>query len=233
MDTELTKCDFVLTRGEKTVSQSAGLKEGTSPDSVRQDLERVSVRYARETDKKWFVLRVSYGRYDKAEDYLTGNDITYYLPKHVVRIRTKSDGKLRKTEKPLITNMIFAYDNADSLREKLKEPGNNVLSFYYNHFECDAYGANPPLVIRYDQMLNFIIATSVPHEHMTIVTREQCRFKSGDIVEVTEGDFAGVEGRVARAAGQQRVIIELTGLCLVATAFIPTAYLRIKDKTAK
>jgi len=231
MTTELTTCDVVLTRGERTVSQSAGIAAGTSPDSERKDLERVSVRYARETDKKWFVLRVSYGRYDKAEEYLTVNAIEYYLPKHVVW--TKTDGKLRKTVKPLITNMIFAYDYADSLRIKLKEPGNNVLSFYYNHFECDAYGANPPLVIRYAQMLNFIIATSVPHEHMAIVTREQCRFKSGDIVEVTQGDFAGVEGRVARAAGQQRVIIELTGLCLVATAFIPTAYLRVKPKPAK
>ena len=53
-----------------------------------------------------------------------------------------------------------------------------------------------------------------------------CHFKSGDRVRVIEGAFRGVEGRIARAAGQQRVIVELEGLCLVATAYIPTAFLR-------
>lgn len=38
---------------------------------------------------------------------------------------------------------------------------------------------------------------------------------------VTEGDFEGIQGRVARIAGQQRVIVELFSGCLVATAYIP------------
>ena len=35
-----------------------------------------------------------------------------------------------------------------------------------------------------------------------------------------------VEGKVARVAGQQRVVIELPGVCLVATAYIPTAFIK-------
>ena len=47
------------------------------------------------------------------------------------------------------------------------------------------------------------------------------QYKLGDRVVVTEGDFEGIQGRVARIAGQQRVVLELFGGCMVATAFIP------------
>lgn len=53
-----------------------------------------------------------------------------------------------------------------------------------------------------------------------------CHYKSGDKVRIVDGDFAGVEGKVARVAGQQRVVIELPGVCLVATAYIPTAFIK-------
>lgn len=58
---------------------------------------------------------------------------------------------------------------------------------------------------------------------------EQCHYKSGDIVRVIEGDFAGVEGRVARVSGQQRVVVEIEGVCLITTAYIPSAFLAKKD----
>ena len=34
--------------------------------------------------------------------------------------------------------------------------------------------------------------------------RSQCHFKTGDRVIITDGDFRGIEGRVARVARQQR-----------------------------
>lgn len=45
------------------------------------------------------------------------------------------------------------------------------------------------------------------------------------LVRVTEGDFTGVEGRVARVSGQQRVVVEIEGLCIVTTAYIPSAFI--------
>ena len=51
--------------------------------------------------------------------------------------------------------------------------------------------------------------------------RSNIQFKLGDHVVVTEGEFKGIHGRVARIAGQQRVIVELFEGCLVASAYIP------------
>ena len=67
---------------------------------------------------------------------------------------------------------------------------------------------------------------SLDSEHVRIVSSEQCHYKSGDIVKVIDGEFEGVVGKVARIAGQQRVVVEISGLCLVATAYIPTDFIK-------
>lgn len=86
-------------------------------------------------------------------------------------------------------------------------------------------GKHPPLTIPFTTMINFIKATSTDSEHVRIVSSEQCHYKSGDMVKVIDGEFEGVTGKVARIAGQQRVVVEISGLCLVATAYIPNGFL--------
>ena len=79
-------------------------------------------------------------------------------------------------------------------------------------------------------MMNFIKATSIDDEHVRIVEPQACHYKSGSKVRIIEGKFKGVEGKVARVAGQQRVVVELHGLCLIATAYIPTAFITAIDE---
>ena len=76
-------------------------------------------------------------------------------------------------------------------------------------------------------MENFIIATCNNNEHLKFVDESQCHFRGGEIVKVVEGLFKGVEGKVARVSGQQRVIVSLSQVGLVSTAYIPTAFLTI------
>ena len=70
-------------------------------------------------------------------------------------------------------------------------------------------------------MNNFIRLTSIKNPHIIPVTSNSIQFKLGDNVVVTEGEFKGVHGRVARIAGQQRVLVELFDGYLVATAYVP------------
>ena len=49
--------------------------------------------------------------------------------------------------------------------------------------------------------------------------------KQGDFVRIIEGSFKGIEGRVTKITGQKRIIVELPGLCSVATAYVPKAFL--------
>ena len=109
-------------------------------------------------------------------------------------------------------------------------PPISFLSYYYNHFKFDENRKNPPLTISRKEMENFIIATCNQSEHLKFVTESQCHFKGGETVEVIDGMFKGVEGRVARVAGQQRVVLSLSNVGLISTAYIPTAFLRMKNE---
>ena len=79
-------------------------------------------------------------------------------------------------------------------------------------------------------MDNFIRLTSIKNPHIIPVTSENIMYKLGDEVVVTEGEFIGIHGRVARIAGQQRVVVELFEGCLVATAYVPKEAMR-KEKS--
>ena len=100
---------------------------------------------------------------------------------------------------------------------------------YYNHFELDDDQKNPPLTVSCKEMENFIIATCNKSEHLKFVDESQCHFKGGEVVKIIDGNFKGVEGRVARVSGQQRVIVKLTNVGLISTAYIPTAFIQILE----
>ena len=189
----------------------------------------VSVKYAPHPDKRWYVLRVTYNRIDKAYELLLGAKMEAYFPMHYVYKTIQ--GKKKRVLEFLLPNIIFVYDTPECVYSFVKKsPHNSFINFYLNHFKQDKYGKNPPLTVGYNDMMNFINVTSVDNEHVRLVEPEQCHYKSGDIVRVTDGDFKGVTGRVARVSGQQRVVVELEGLCLVATAYVPSGFLMKIEK---
>ena len=186
----------------------------------------VSVRYVPAPDKSWYVLRASYGREDKASDYIVEDGTFVYIAKRLVRQMV--NGKQEKVLETLIPNILFVYTTEDKAKEYVKDtPALSYLTYYYNHFELDDDQKNPPLTVSCKEMENFIIATCNKSEHLKFVDEEQCHFRGGEIVKVNDGLFKGVEGRVARVSGQQRVIVALSQVGLVSTAYVPTAFLTI------
>jgi transcription antitermination factor NusG len=127
----------------------------------------------------------------------------------------------------LLQGLVFVYCTEDDARAYVKDtPAICFVRFYYNRTVTYADGTNPPLEVDYNAMMNFIRVTSIDDDNIMRLDEEFIKYESNDLVEVIDGKFQGVKGRVARAAGQQRVIVELEGVALVATAYIPTAFLR-------
>ena len=157
------------------------------------------------------------------------NDIKTYVPMHYV-LKVIA-GKKKRIQQPLLPNFLFIYatrEQSDSFVKKTVDAPISFIKYYLDKtLPPEANGKNPPLIIPYNAMINFIKATSTDSEHVRIVTAEQCHYKSGDKVRVIAGDFKGVVGKVARIAGQQRIVVEISGLCLVATAYIPTDFIEI------
>lgn len=217
--------------GTGTQCHRVGVASGTP--SIQKYKDGVSVENAHKSNKQWFVLRVSYGRVSKAKEIIDARHIECYVPLRHKQI-TKY-GKKHIITEPLLPSFIFVHSSQEEVDAMLRDRNVNtiethpLLSYYYDHtsYRQDHPDRNPPLVIPGEAMHNFIKLTSVKSPHIIPVTSENIQYKLGDHVIVTAGDFAGVQGRVARLAGQQRVIVELFTGCLVATAYIPREAMEI------
>ena len=195
--------------------------------SISKNKGWVSVENVPTPNKQWFVLRVSYGRILKAKTLVEAKGMVYYIPLRYKEVRKQ--GKKRIITKPLLPSLIFVHASAEqveTLLHNIKIVANEsraLLSYYFDHtiHLQDNPNRNPPLTIQDEVMNNFICLTSIKNPHIIPVTSNSIKFKLGDNVVVTEGEFKGVHGRVARIAGQQRVIVELFDECLVATAYVP------------
>ena len=230
-DLQSKKTDASLYKGRPTDTgaQSYSVGAAARTPSIPKDKDGVSVENVHTPNKQWFVLRVSYGRALKAKEIIDTCScyIDCFAPMRHKQI-TKH-GKKHIITEPLIPSFIFVHTSQEEVDAMLHDKNVNsiesrpLLSYYYDHtsYRHNNPNLNPPLVIRDEAMDNFIKLTSVKNPHVIPVTSQNIQYKLGDHVIVTEGDFEGIQGRVARIAGQQRVIVELFSGCLVATAYIP------------
>ena len=201
--------------------------------SIQNNKDGVSVENVLDANKQWFVLRVSYGRIIKAKAFIEAKGLECYVPLRYKEVR--KHGKKRIITEPLLSSFLFVYATAEQVETLLHDnkvvanESRALLSYYFDHtiHRQDNPDYNPPLTIREKAMNNFIKLTSIKNPHIIPVTSNNIQFKMGDYVVVTEGEFKGVHGRVARIAGQQRVIVELFDGCLVATAYVPKEAMNI------
>ena len=195
--------------------------------SISKNKGGVSVENVPDANRQWFVLRVSYGRILKAKAFVEANGLECYVPLRYKEVRKQ--GKKRIITEPLLSSFLFVHATAEQVEPLLYEikvstnESRNLLSYYFDHTSQrqDNPDRNPPLTICDEAMNNFIRLTSIKNPHIIPVTSNNIQPKLGDNVVVTEGEFKGIHGRVARIAGQQRVVMELFDSCLVATAYVP------------
>lgn len=224
------KADASLYNGQPTDTGSScpSAKLTSCTPSISDDIRSgVSVDNAPSENKQWFVLRVSYGRIIKAKAFVEAKGFECYVPMRYKEV--KKHYKKRIITEPLLSSFLFVYATAEQVETLLYEikastnESRNLLSYYFDHTSQrqDNPDRNPPLTICDEAMNNFIRLTSIKNPHIIPVTSNNIQPKLGDNVVVTEGEFKGIHGRVARIAGQQRVVMELFDSCLVATAYVP------------
>ena len=193
----------------------------------------LSPTFVEPEDYHWFVLRVPYGKEREVAETIQSPTLFSYAPvQTVARIR---NGKRQLVEVSALPNMFFAYAREADLQYYeqrqivLKnhpkwQPGQ--LRFMYDHTQKNELGYDRKMTVPMEQMRNFIRVTMQHDEHVRIYLNDAFSAKQGDWVEVVEGKFAGVRGRVARLHGQTCVLVELDGICIASTAYVPKAFLK-------
>lgn len=222
-------------RGGKETS-CAGFASNVSPEVQSPQAENshtgVTSNFVSKENHKWFVLRALYGHTKDVVNAFKEADVQYYIPMRYQKIEISGKKMLRK--EPLLPGLVFAYMTRKKTHDFVKQPAKTARFLKYYTDKTKPVEAetllNPPVTIPDDRMKSFISVVETKNEHVMAVSKERCHFKSGDFFQVVCGDFKGVVGQVVRAAGQQRIAVELNGIGYVLTAYIPSDFMeKIED----
>lgn len=193
----------------------------------------LSPTFVEPEDYHWFVLRVPYGKEREVAATIQSPTLFSYAPvQTIARIR---NGKRQLVEVSALPNMFFAYARETDLQYFEQRPivlknhpdwQPGQLRFMYDHTRKNEQGYDRKMTVPMEQMRNFIRVTMQHDEHVRIYLNDAFSAKQGDWVEVVEGKFAGVRGRVARLHGQTCVLVGLEGICVASTAYVPKAFLK-------
>lgn len=174
-----------------------------------------------DTEKQWFVLRTTYCREAKFQEYCKEKGLEHFLPMRFSMKKIQRNGKTykRRVTTPAIHNIIFIHESQEQLDELIFSHRFDYLRYYYDK------ATNTPLVVPDKQMRHFMAVASIDDSDTVWLTDSSTAYSVGDRVRITQGAFAGIEGNVKRVKGQQRVIVSLPHLFAIATAYIPTAFM--------
>lgn len=212
---------------EASVSNCSGFNSIAIPEATvafQQNSSQtgVSLDYAHDESKKWYVLRATYGREKKAFEYISKFGTIAYLPTQ--KNELKKGCEIVIQEKSLIPNILFVYTTSEDIVRYIRGKDSlSFLRFYYNRTSANCKGKNDPLTIPVLEMDNFIHTLNI--EGTKQVDKSYVNIKTGDIVQVTDGICKGVIGKVGRVNRHTGIIVELQGLCCLMTAYIPKAFI--------
>lgn len=207
--------------------------------------ELLSPEFQPKADCQWFVMRVTYGRADKAVEHITreackdtdenpnetGNTLSLpyfaYTP-HETKVQIKN-GKRKKERVACLPGYVFFYGSeADAFRfthRSNEDEALPFLDFAYDHTSKTLSGTDKRMIIQSHEMLNFMRLAEIDTPKAYSVTAEECHFRKGGKVRIVHGVFKGIVGRVARIHSQTRVVVTLEGIIQYATAYIPSAFM--------
>ena len=204
-------------------SQSENSDTGVSTHFVPLPKEIMASRRAAH-QPHWYAIRCTYGRERKAYEFFSKNGIEAFYP--TITNTKSTDGKTETIVESRLPNLLFAFGSYEQLKKYVfdNHEDTKYLRFYYNmHHD----GTKDPLVVPQWQMISLMKICDADVEDKQLEPFVVEKFKTGQLVRVKDGPFAGVEGVVKRYKGQQRIGIVIDGLFTITTAYVAKEKLEI------
>lgn len=155
------------------------------------------------------------------EERLGEEDVECYVPYIDQKGSREEPGKKRQVAIPSL--MFFRSSPLEARRVQQLVRGKAMV---YTHQTLEGW---IPAPISEREMNVFRLVASSGADGLEYFDNDPRVFKRGERVRVTGGLFAGAEGHIVRIKGDRRLIVSLTGLCAVATSYIPQCFLEKLD----
>ncbi len=164
----------------------------------------------------WYVLQTSFHRELQIQLQLNRMRIRSFIPMHYEE--TTESGRRRIRRKPAVHNLIFVRISPVWL-QKIKTAKLIPAKCMYDKT------TQMPLIVPDKQMDDFIALTEGKFEDVLLIDPSTEELERGDMVRITSGMFAGIEGEYIRYRSKNRVVVRIEGFAAVATAEVPEAYI--------
>ena len=187
----------------------------------------VSTNYIQPTKEplRRYVLRATYGRVKASYEYLAQKGIEVYHP--TIFVYRMVNGKRKRLEESRLPNIFFAQSTEEILKTYVFDNVNLPhLRFYYRYAGLGNERTKEPLIVPDRQMESLKIICGHKEADNVVVPNDKHQFEKGETVIVTDGDFKGVIGKVARYCKQLRVAVIIDDFLTIATAYVPRGYLK-------
>lgn len=172
----------------------------------------------KEEEIHWYAYKVFFNKVFEVDALLREGGVVTYYP--VVKEKKTVGGKTVKVTKPAISSLLFVRcTEAVAIAWQNQLMGKVML---YNHVTD---GVRRPSPIDEEEMRIFILVTSVDDDRLEYLNVRVVNFKQGQRVRVIDGPYKGCAGYIKRVRGNRRLLVSVEGLALVATSYIPSAFL--------
>ena len=242
MNVDELACQYANINGECIDSPSTGLTfdalpevqkptkaensdTGVSTNNVLSAKKNSSKSHPQTDNSHWYALRTTYGREKIAYEYIISKGgVTFYPTLTTIKL---IDGKRKAVKESRLPNIFFAYGTEEEIKSFVYDNVNlPFLRFYYRHYHFGNKVEKEPLIVPDNQIETLRVICNADADDIIVSIDEVQKFQKGQSVRIVEGKFNGVTGIVACYQGQQRVGIVIDGLLTVATAYIPSAFIK-------
>lgn len=169
----------------------------------------------------WFALSVYGNKVFAADEKLKSMGLETYIPVTTHYIEGKNGKPLAK-KVPAVSRLMFVRTTKRRVLEVEKEV--DMAVHVYRTLDTDV-NKRKPIVIPNAQMHMFILISSSGETGLEYFPSEKLTFKSGSKVRVIYGPLAGSVGHIKRIKGNRRFVVEVKGVCAIATSYIPAQFL--------
>ena len=176
----------------------------------------------------WFPLRI---RHSNASRLLRLQALLEEEPgveRTFIPLRYKKVSDEKMDFAPAVDNLLFirvTYDDLSRIKEKkaLYEPIRYIM---HPVLESDNTEHSEVLYVADGQMNDFIRVTSEESDKVVWLDNLDFACKPSQAVQITEGQFAGIKGRIKRIQGNVCVVIPIEQTAAVAIRNLPRKHLR-------
>ena len=172
---------------------------------------------------QWFALRATYSRELKVRDQLTERGVRTFVP--MMWRKRKVNGKDEKKLVPVVGSLCFVYWTKEQIDAYIRSFGDvKPVNYYWDRT------TNRPLTIPESTMEDFITVASSLDEDLIYLTEISDKLREGQTVEIIEGPFKGIKGKIVRIKKNRRVLVELPGFLAVTTNYLNPQSIRLENE---